>query len=327
MVALNASAFALVMVQFDTVDGEMCWPGNDAVFWENNVKYANSFRDGSVEPVIGDGGVAQMFLDHLDKIVGDERERELLLDWMKFVYEEGPRGRRVNWSPLIYGTHGNGKSYLAAVMKALLGRVNARDVSAKALMSRFTSWGEGAIFNAVEEIRVDGRDKWAIMDRIKTYISNPQVEIEAKGVDVKEVPNFTSYMLFSNHADALPLAKSERRYMIVATRQVVEGDLERDFGDVGERGAYFERLYGGLWEQGGDGAAQIAAMLIQRDYSEYGFNAAGEAPRTEARSNMISFHVSEGDDALEDAIDVYGDGWINEALIDLTRLQAAVALG
>lgn len=326
-VAPTAAVFALDMVQIDTVYSEMYWPGNDAVFWEKNVKYANSFRDGSVLPREGDGGVAQAFFDHLEKIVEDERERELLLDWMKFVYEEGPRGGRVNWAPLIYGTHGNGKSYLAAVMTALLGRHNARDVSAKALMGRFTSWGEGSLFNAIEEIRVDGRDKWAIMDKIKPYITNPKVEIESKGRDVKDVPNFTSYMMFSNHADALPIAKSERRYMVVATRQVVEGDLARDFGDVAAREVYFERLYSGLWADGGDGAAQIAAALVDRPYSEYGFKATGEAPRTEARSNMISFHVSEGDDALEDAMDVYRDGWINEALIDLTRLQAAVALG
>lgn len=324
-VAPTAAIFALDMVQVDTVYGEMYWPGGGGVFALDNVRYANSFRDTSVKPVEGDGMVAAAFLDHLEKLIADERERELLLDWMKYVYEEGPKGGRVNWAPLIYGTHGNGKSYLAAVMTALLGRANAKDVSAKALMGRFTSWGEGRLFNAVEEIRVDGREKWAIMDHIKVYISNGKVEIEAKGKDAREVPNFTSYMLFSNHADALPLAKSERRYMIVATRQVVEGDLERDFGDVGARGRYFDGLYEGLSNvDGAGGAAQIAWLLAGRDYSQWGFNANGEAPRTEARSSMISFHVGEGDDALEDALDMYADGFVNEAIVDLARLQTAL---
>ena len=51
-------------------------------------------------------------------------------------------------------------------------------------------------------------------DKIKTYISDPVVQIEPKGVDPYQINNISNYILFTNHRDAIIIEESDRRYAV-----------------------------------------------------------------------------------------------------------------
>ncbi len=87
--------------------------------------------------------------------------------------------------------------------------------------SDFTDWAYGQCLCCVEEVRITGtkgRDKWQAINKIKPFITNNIIEIHPKGKPVANVTNTSSYMLFSNYKDALPLDDNSRRYLVLFSK-------------------------------------------------------------------------------------------------------------
>jgi phage/plasmid-associated DNA primase len=47
-------------------------------------------------------------------------------------------------------------------------------------------------------------------DKIKTYITDPVVQIEPKGVDPYQITNISNFLLFTNHRDSIIIEESDR---------------------------------------------------------------------------------------------------------------------
>lgn len=325
---VGAATLASSIFPIPTVAGRMYWPGEGKVFqdpkgltyintWLGNgggtnvvVPEAGSFEvgDDSVE-----GQACELFLRHLDLTVPDKRERELMLDWMSFVYANP--GARVRWALLLWGIEGNGKSYFHRVLGRLMG-ADSRTVTASLIEERFTDWAEGCRLIGIEEIRVSGTNKWRTLDKMKPFISNDEIQVEGKGMKAHVVPNFASYMLFTNHIDAIPVTEGDRRYFVVFTRHRRKQDLLDEHG--GDQGVkdYFQRLF----DVSLAGAGGIGRMLLDRQYGAE-FDPNGRAPDSAGREEMRMMHITEEDEAVADALDRYRGPHVNELLLDLTQLQ------
>jgi len=310
-----------------TVAGRMYWPGQGLVFQNagSGLSYLNSWLgvDGGVQPVapgsfeVGDdsveGQACALFLRHMELTFPDARERGLVLDWLSFVYSNP--GARVRWALLMWGIEGNGKSYFHRVMGRLLAR-DSRTVAASTIEERFTDWAEGCRLIGIEEIRIAGTNKWRTLDKMKPFISNDEIEVEGKGMKSRVVPNFASYMLFTNHVDAIPVTDGDRRYFVVFTRHRTKQDLLDQHG--GEQGVrdYFQTLF----DVSLAGAGGIGRLLLDHQVSE-DFDPNGRAPDSSGRAEMKLMNVSEDDEAIADALERFEGPFINDKLIDLTQLQ------
>jgi hypothetical protein len=324
----NATTLSSNIFPIPTVAGRMYWPGKGKVFqdpkgltyintWLGNgggtnvvVPEAGSFEvgDDSVE-----GQACELFLRHLELTVADKRERELMLDWMAFVYANP--GARVRWALLLWGIEGNGKSYFYQVLGRLMGR-DSRTVAASTIEERFTDWAEECRLIGIEEIRIAGTNKWRTLDKMKPFISNDEIQVEGKGIKAHVVPNFASYMLFTNHQDAIPVTEGDRRYFIVFTRHRTKQDLLDAHGGEDGVKAYFQ----GLFDVSLAGAGGIGRMLLDRQYgSEFDHN--GRAPESYGRNQMQLLHVTPEQEALMHALKRYAGPTINEKVIDVTSLQ------
>jgi hypothetical protein len=290
----------------------------------NGLSYLNSWLGGGgvqAAPAgsfeVGDesieGQACAVFLRHLELTVPDARERRLVMDWLSWVYANP--GARVRWALLMWGIEGNGKSYFHRVLGRLMGR-DSRTVAASTIEERFTDWAEGCRLIGIEEIRISGTNKWRTLDKMKPFISNDEIEVEGKGVKGKVVPNFASYMLFTNHIDAIPVTDGDRRYFVVFTRQREKQDLLDQHG--GEQGVrdYFQTLF----DVSMGGVAGIGRLLLDHQVSEE-FDPNGRAPDSSGRVEMQMMHVSEEDQALQDAIERFSGPYINGQVIDVTLLQ------
>ena len=51
-------------------------------------------------------------------------------------------------------------------------------------------------------------------DTIKTYITDPTIEIEPKGVDSYKVNNISNFVMFSQHRDSIIVEGTDRRYAV-----------------------------------------------------------------------------------------------------------------
>lgn len=336
----SASAFALTDCGVKTVVDSMFWPGGDKVFEFEGKEMFNSYRPYSVEPCesLDDEGqqVIDRFLRHLAFFVDDVREQNIILDWMTFVYQNP--GKRVNWSLLLQGAYGSGKSYFVTVLQSIMGSL-VENLDPTAIAGRFTGWAHGALVVAIEEIRISGTNKYEVLDRMKPFITNSTVQIEEKGRDHRTVPNFTSYMMLTNHKDAIPLTEGDRRYCVIFGRVQSEEQLYRELGGEEAASKYFESLFE-MTEKRPDA---LAHFFANRKVSEQ-FNHKGRAPKTKAKEKMQAVAVSPERAMIEDAIsrcetecpvisdDLIDVTWLNELCVkhDIelpkTRTMSAVLL-
>jgi hypothetical protein len=324
----GAAALSSNVFPIPTVAGRMYLPGKGKVFQDpKGLTYINTWRKGGgtnvVVPEAGsfevgddsnEGQACALFLQHLELLIPDKRERELMLDWMAFVYANP--GARVRWALLLWGIEGNGKSYFHQVLGRLMGN-DSRTVAASTIEERFTDWAEGCRLIGIEEIRISGSNKWRTLDKMKPFISNDEIQVEGKGMKAHVVPNFASYMLFTNHKDAIPVTEGDRRYFVVFTRHRTKQDLLDQHG--GEEGVkeYFQRLF----DVSLAGAGGIGRMLLDRQYGSE-FDPNGRAPASYGRDQMQRIHVTEEEEALAIALERFEGPTINDLVVDVTLLQA-----
>lgn len=314
----SAAHMALNVYQIDTVVDKMFWPGADMIFEHDGKTMLNAYYANGVEPcdVIDEDGqaVVDMFVDHVRFNVADEREQRIIIDWLAYVVQNP--GKRVNWALLIQGAQGSGKSYFVKMLQYVLGD-HVRNLDPTAIAGRFTGWAHGALVIGVEEIRISGTNRYEVLDRMKPFITNDTVQIEEKGRDHRTVPNFTSYLMLTNHKDAIPLTSGDRRYCVIFSRIQSEEQLYREKG--GEKGAeeYFEKLFSETERR----ADALARFLLDWQLSPE-FNPRGRAPDTKARQMMMSVATSPERLALEDAIAKHECEVINSDLLDITYLNS-----
>jgi len=312
-----ASSMALVDYSIDTVVDTMFWPGAALTFSHDGMNMLNTYKAGGCIPcdeIDEDGAlVVDMLLAHIRFTLSDEREQGILLDWLAYVVQHP--GQRINWALLLQGTQGSGKSYFVNLLQAVMGG-HVRNLDPTAIAGRFTGWAHGALVVAVEEIRISGTNKYEVLDRLKPFISNKTIQIEEKGRDHRTVPNFTNYLLLTNHKDAIPLSEGDRRYCILFSRVQSEEQLFAELG--GEQGAseYFAKLFD---------ETERRADVITKFLTEYkisaDFNPVGRAPATEARAKMMGVAISPDRLALEDAINQHECAVINNDVLDITYLN------
>jgi len=165
-------------------------------------------------------------IEFITKLVPNEEERELLLDFMAYTIQNP--GTRIHWALVLLGTQGSGKTTIFHIMEAALGP-NAKSVDGEEFCSNFNGYAEGSQFSFVEEIKIEGLQKYAILNRVKSIITNNVISVTRKGKDAKTVRNVTNYMMGTNFVDAIPLTEEDRRYAVIQTLKCC---TPRDFEKV-----------------------------------------------------------------------------------------------
>jgi hypothetical protein len=311
------STFALNICKIETVVDVMFWPSGGMFFSHDGKRFLNSYRQSGIAPceVMDEDGqaVIDMFMRHVRMTLAHEEEQRLLIDFMAWVVQKP--GQKINWALLVQGAQGVGKSYFGVVMQNVLGHM-ARNVEPMSLAGRFTSWAHGALLAIIEEIRIAGENRYELVDRLKPFISNTTIQIEEKGRDQRTVPNFTSYMMFTNHKDALPLSEGDRRYAPLFSRIQSEQQLFAELGGPVAAADYFTRLF----DESERRADALSRFLRDWKISPE-FNAKGRAPMTSARQEMMGLATSPGQLAIEDAIEKHGCPIIGRQILDVTWLN------
>lgn len=315
--ATLASTFASSQCDIETVVDTMFWPGAGRFFDHEGKRFINTYRETGIAPceTLDEDGqsVIDLFMTHVRFMIQNEDEQRLLVDYLAWIVQKP--GQKINWALLIQGAQGVGKSYFAVVMQNLLGLM-ARNVEPMALSGRFTAWAHGALLAVIEEIRISGENRFELIDRLKPFVSNNVVQIEEKGRDQRTVPNFQTYLLLTNHKDALPVNENDRRYAPIFSRVQSEQQLFDELG--GRQGAdnYFTKLF----DESQRRADALSWFLRNWKISDE-FSAKGRAPHTSAREEMIALGVSPDRSLIEDAIEQMKCAVINDMVLDVTWLN------
>lgn len=252
--------------------------------------------------IAGDAGP---FIRHIEKLLPDADDREVLLHYMASLVQNP--GVKFFWWPVIQGLKGNGKTLLLEVLSFCVGRRYTHLVNPEAMVktgNQFNDWVQNKCLLGFEEIRTkDG--KRDLLELLKPLVTNERYAVEGKGLKQTTIDNRANGIALTNFRDSMPVEDDERRYAIFFTAQQEPAHLHRD----GMTGNYFPNLYG--WLKNRNGYAIVNDWLHNFPLRAELDPARGatRAPRTTSTAEAIS----EGRGMLEqfilDAIDEGAPGF------------------
>lgn len=252
------------------------------------------------------------FLEHLQRLIPDERDRIILLSYMAACVQH--IGVKFQWCPLIQGVEGNGKTLLSRVVAEAIGMKHVATPKATEISAKFNGWVVDCLFAYVEDVYIP-EQKREVIEALKPLVTNDWQPVERKGVDVATAYVCLNLMLNSNHRDAIRKTRNDRRFAVFYTAQQESSDLARDRMD----GEYFPKLYG--WLRNG-GYAIVSDFLhafeIPAEYNPAG--ACHRAPDTTSTESAILEGMGSVEQEIQEAIDQgrpgFAGGWVSSMALD-----------
>ena len=258
--------------------------------------------------------ISRMWHKHLSILCGDGQQASLIHQYICALVQHP--GKKIRWAPLIQSAQGVGKTLFGEIVGAAIGKPNVSIVEQSAIASgQWSDWARDTQFIIFEEIKVPGKMRLEVMNRLKTIITNNEVQIVAKFKDSKVHRNVANVICFTNFKDAVYLEETDRRYMIVwspiqTKEQVVE---------LTESG-HFTKLRK-LLNHGGVLRYYLANFPIPED-----FPWDGPAPATEATAQLVEESKNRLLREIEDLIDNPSEPLVGTDVIDYAYLEQRTAL-
>lgn len=286
------------------------------IYHEEGISKVNIYKAIDTPSVEGDAGP---FLRHLESLIPNERDRQILLAYMAAVVQYP--GVKFQWAPLIQGVEGNGKTFFSWCVAAAVGDRYSHFPSADNIAEKYNKWLFENIFIAVEDIYVPGH-KQEILETLKPMVTNRRMEMRAMQSDKVMKENVANFIFNSNHRDAIRKSLNDRRFAIFYSAQQSFQDLSRD----GLTNEYFHALY--QWVNSG-GHAVITFYLKNYPIADE-FNPAGvcnRAPVTTSTDHAVTeslgFVEQEIIEALEEGVSGMCGGWVSSVALHkvLTRAR------
>lgn len=263
----------------------------------------NTYRPANIIRTPGD---PSPFLNHLGLLLPNQNDQRIMLDFI--AHNAKYPGHKIPWAPLLQSTEGAGKGIFKALFRYLVGSSYFHSPSAKELTeggAKFNAWMRGKLFLLVDEIRTDERRD--MIEVLKPWITEAEIEIQAKGHDQEKEDNYSNWAFFSNYKDAIPINDNSRRFAVFySTIQSKSDLLERGMDD-----AYFSWLHNWFDHQGGN------AILAHWFANEYALERGAipmRAPQTSSHGEAIRQGRTPMERAILDAVDAdlpgFRAGWI-----------------
>lgn len=283
-----------------------------ALITEGSRTLANLWWPADVRREKGD---VSLFLDHLRKVLPNERDQRILLSYMAAVVQH--QGVKFQWCPLLQGAEGNGKTTFTRCVAEAVGQRYTHWARADRINAQFNGFLLNRVFIGIEDIYVP-EHKREVWETLKPMITGEMQEIEAKGVDQDSRNVVCNFILNSNHRRAVQKTRNDRRLAIFYTAQQSAEDVVR----AGMDGEYFGRLYGWLKGNGGYGYACVAEYLATYPIDPE-FDPAGRcqrAPSTSTSAEAVIATVggieSEVLEAIDQGVQGFRGGWVSSMALD-----------
>lgn len=263
-------------------------------------------------------GDVSLWLDHIARIMPDEKDRNIFMGYLAHCVKYP--GHKIPWAPLFQSAEGVGKAVFTKIMQHALGEMYVYQPKAPELVtsgSKFNAWMRGKLCIIVDEIKVDERRE--LIEILKPMITDPQVEVQAKGVDQEMEDNPANWIFFSNHKDAIPISKNGRRYAVFYSHLQTASDIER----AGLDDAYFNRLFDWLKEQGGFQA--VTYWLLHYPIEKGSLPV--RAPKTSTHDEALRISRSPMQVAIEEAIQDDIQGFRGGYVSSIAIARRVVATG
>lgn len=314
----SATHVAVHRFQVPSVANKMYAPLEDEFFEANKLLYVNSYSDATVPDDVPDRlttkqlEMCERLPQHVEHLFENKRDGKLLLSFLAYIVKTNGK---VNWAPVLQGVEGDGKSFFGLVMSAVLGGDNVNTINGEALAEQYTPWAEGSQFCLIEEVRLHGADRFAVINKLKPYITNAMCSVRRMRTDSYKVINTVNYLLTTNHKDGVPVNENSSRYFPLFSRWQTKRALDRFNA---ENPDYYDKLHEVL-----DHPGWLRRWLL--DYKLHKeFNPERRATESASLKEMRYLNQSEEEDTLTEILDRDLPGMCR-TLVDSSMLSALMA--
>lgn len=287
--------------------------GSKRYFTEENIPYVNTYRPSYAPPEPERADEAgEIFWAHIQNLILETEYQHLFVDFL--AYHVQHPGKKIRWGILLQSVQGAGKTFIAVALGAALGRRNVKKLAASYVIeSQYNDWATGTQIVTMEEIRVVGHNRHAVMDKLKPLISDDDISFHKKYEDHRTIPNVSNYLLFTNHHDALAINGDDRRYFVLASPlQSREHVMGLGFG-------YFKKLFNMVRDNPGG----LRSWLEQWKISE-AFEPDGRAPVTPYLRDLAENSASPLAAAVRNCIDDEPHALVRKDLLSIGCLRGAL---
>ena len=222
--------------------------------------YYNLYQGFPVEAAKGDCG---LYLEHIRQNIcrGDEDLYGYVLDWMADAIQNP--GKRPGVALAIRGKQGVGKGVFVNVFASLFGPHAIQVTQSSHLVGNFNAHLRDKLLVFADEAFWAG-DKRA-EGVLKGLVTEDNIAIEMKGIDVQSSPNYVRLILASNNEWIIPASADQRRFVVIEASEARMQDA-----------SYFGSIINQI-ENGGREA--LMYFLSERDLSGVNLR---NIPKTEA---------------------------------------------
>lgn len=165
---------------------------------------ASTFKD--VPPVIG---------KIIASVLGSPEPPviEHFMNWLAYIFQFRKKATTA-W--IVHGRTGTGKGALYnLVLRPLFGNDFCQTINYKTVMRDFNGQLERALIVWVDEADAGAVDNdRELMMKIKTWVTEPEIEINRKGVNAYKADNYSNFILSSNMRTPAVITKDDRRFNI-----------------------------------------------------------------------------------------------------------------
>lgn len=268
------------------------------------------------EPEILEGaeeGDPAIGIDFMAQLVPDEAERRWFVQWLahKYRFPAVPGPAVI----MVARQFGSGRGTLATLLGRLLGQRYVKTLpfeilAGKSYQAQYTDWGAETLIAVVNEsAETDGASSWTTKkntyEHLKALVEPrpaPRFFVR-KGEASFTALSFTSYIIATNHVDALPIPEEDRRFAVLAN------------GEPRER-EYWERL--NAWMEDDANVAAFGEWLRTVSLDDYSPFVA--PPMTAAKAAMADESTSDIERGLELALkNAAGEVFVPAQILTLMR--------
>lgn len=311
----RASVHAMNIRNIQRVVGTMYAPDKDdaVVTDDDGSMKLNTYRRHLIPALDHDAErvhkVADIWMNHLLVVTGDPAIANLLHYFVAALVQYP--GRKIRWAPLIQSAQGVGKTLLGEIISSVIASCNVSIVEQSAIASgQWNEWAKDVQLAIFEEIKVHGKARMEVMNRLKTVITNDYIQIVQKFKDSNKARNVANVIAFTNFKDAVFLEETDRRYMIIWSPLQTSAQVKA----LRETG-HFDKVVK-LLKHGGALRKHLLDVTIPDDFP---WN--GPAPETEFTRQVIEEGKNKLLREIEDMIANPAETLVQSDVIDLGYLD------
>lgn len=269
-------------------------------------------------------GDVSPFLDWLQRVYPNERDRAILLNYMASLVRNP--GKKFFWWPVLQSTEGTGKGFILDMLMFCVGRQYSHLPNTSKLTRKgmdFNGWIENKLFIGLNEIYSANRRDF--LEELKTTVTDSTIPIEGKGIEEATLDNYANGILFTNHPDGVPVTVDMRRYCVLYMAVQSRDDILK----AGMDSRYFKRFWN--WAKGEGEWAEHGEFYGYRAMNEFlrtmtldpeldPADLATTAPKSSSSEAAVKASLGRAEqevmEAVEQELPGFRGGWVSSVMLD-----------